>query len=357
MRRPFNPDMLSLARDVRGFTQTELVAYLGEAMSQAKLSKIENGLVQPSDEDVSALAAALNVKSEFFFHPHIRRSEPATYHRKRAKLSKKDWSRTYARAEIYRISAALFLRSVELAPRSPAPPSIDPDQYGGEIDKIARDIRQLWGMPRGPVEDVTSLLETAGILVIGFDFGTDLCDGFCQHPVDGMPPAIFINTRQPKDRYRFSLAHELGHLVMHRLPHPAMEQEANRFASAFLMPEEDIRKDFFGLSLEKFQTLKLYWRVSMQALMVRAHDMGRLTDSAFRYYMVNMSKRGWRAREPVELNNIKEKPRLMTQLVRAHMGPLNYGLDEMSSLIGLPPSEIEELYGLADRPKLRLVVN
>ena len=355
MRRPFNPDMLALARDARGFTQTELTRALGDAMSQAKLSKIENGLVQPADDDVSALAQALNVRREFFFHPHLRRSEPSTYHRKRSKLGKRDWAHTYARAEIYRISAALFLRSVELAPRVSPPPSIDPDQYDRDVERIARDVRQFWSLPRGPVEDVTSLLENAGILVVAFDFGTDLCDGFSQHAVDRMPAAVFINTRQPKDRMRFSLAHELGHIVMHHLPNPDMESEANRFASEFLMPEADIRKDLFGLSLEKFQALKLHWRVSMQSLIMRAHTLGRLTDSAYRYYMVNMGKRGWRAREPVELTNVREQPKLLAQMVRSHMGPLNYELEDLSALIGLPPQEIEELYGLVGRPRLRLV--
>ena len=114
---------------------------------------------------------------------------------------------------------------------------------------MAQSIRQLWLLPRGPVDDVTSLLETAGVIVIGFDFGTDLCDGFSQHGSDNLPPIIFTNTRQPKDRLRFSLVHELGHIVMHRLPNPNMEAEANRFAAEFLMPTSDITKDFYNLSL------------------------------------------------------------------------------------------------------------
>ena len=357
MRRPFNPDMLALARDARGFTQAELVASLGDAMSQAKLSKIENGLVQPSDPDVAALAAALEFRQEFFFHGHFRHAEPATYHRKRQKLAKKDWAQTYAKAEIYRIAVGLFLKSVELSPRAPTPPAIDVDQYDGDIGQIARAVRQLWALPRGPVEDVTSCLENAGVVVFAFDFGTDLCDGFCQQPSDGMPPAIFINARQPKDRMRYSLAHELGHLVMHRLPNPNMESEANAFASEFLMPTEDIRKDFYGLSLEKFMSLKLYWRTSMQSLIMRAHSVGRLSESAYRYYMMSMNKRGWRTREPVELNNVKEAPRLLGQLVRSHMGPLRYELEEMSALVGLKPQEFEEFFGLATKPRLRLVAN
>jgi Zn-dependent peptidase ImmA (M78 family) len=355
MRRPFNPDMLALARDAKGFTQTELIAALGDAMSQAKLSKIENGLVSPGDEDVAALAGALGFRSEFFFHPHTRRAEPATYHRKRKKLAKKDWSKIYAKAEIYRISTALFLKSIELAPTAPPPPAIDPDQYDGRVEEIALAVRQLWTLPRGPVEDVTSLLERAGVVVVGFDFGTDLCDGFTQHSTGDMPPVVFINTRQPKDRLRYSLAHELGHLVMHRLPNPEMEDQANRFASEFLMPTSDVIKDFYNMSIDKFMSLKMHWRVSMQSLIMKAHQVGRMSDSAYRYYMIHMSKRGWRGREPVELTNVKESPRVFLQLVNGHMNHLSYSLDDMSRLVGLPPAAVEEFYGLAERPRLRIV--
>jgi Zn-dependent peptidase ImmA (M78 family) len=355
MRRPFNPDMLALARDAKGVTQTELIAALGDAMSQAKLSKIENGLVSPNDDEVGALAAALGVRTEFFHHPHTRRAEPATYHRKRKKLAKKDWSQIYAKAEIYRISTGLFLKSIELAPTAPAPPSIDPDQHDGRVEEIALAVRQLWGLPRGPVEDVTSLLEKAGIIVVGFDFGTDLCDGFTQHSTGDMPPVVFINTRQPKDRLRYSLAHELGHIVMHRLPNPEMEDQANRFASEFLMPTSDVIKDFYNMSIDKFMSLKMHWRVSMQSLIMKAHQVGRMSDSAYRYYMIHMSKRGWRTREPVELTNVKEVPRVLLQLVNGHMNHLSYSLDDMSRLIGLPTTDVEDLYGLAERPRLRIV--
>lgn len=355
MHRPFNPDMLALARDAKGFTQTELTGALADAMSQAKLSKIENGLVSPSAEEVEALAAALGVRPEFFFHPHTRRAEPATYHRKRKKLAKKDWSKIYAKAEIYRISTALFLKSIELAPTSPPPPAIDPDQYDGRVEEIALAVRQLWALPRGPVEDVTSLLERSGVVVIGYDFGTELCDGFTQHATGDMPPVVFINTRQPKDRLRYSLVHELGHIVMHRLPNPEMEDQANRFASEFLMPTADVTRDFYNLSMDKFMSLKMHWRVSMQALIMKAHRVGRMSDSAYRYYMINMSKRDWRTREPVELTNVKEVPRVLLQLVNGHMNHLSYSVDDMSRLIGLPAPEVEDLYGLSRGPRLRIV--
>ena len=355
MRR-FNPDMLAIARDASGFTQGELVEALGGAISQGSLSKIENGLLEPSKEDVSSLAKALGFRPEFFLHGHVRRAAPPTYNRSRKKLSAKDWSRIFATSEIYRVSASLLLRSVELAPKLPPAPSIDPDQHGGRVEDIAVAMRQFWRLPRGPIEDVTSLIESAGIIVVTYDFGTDLCDGFGQLPADDMPPMIFINSRQPKDRFRFTLCHELGHIIMHSLPRPTMEDEANRFAAEFLMPTADIMKDFYNMSLEKLMALKMHWRASMHSIVYKARSCGKMTESTYNYYMVTMSKKGWKTKEPIELKNVRETPRLISQLVRSHLGALQYSVDDLAALTGLLPPKFEELHGLDHKPRLRLVV-
>lgn len=68
-------------------------------------------------------------------------------------------------------------------------------------------------------------------------------DGVTMHAPDTLP-CIFLNRSQPADRLRFSLAHELGHLIMHRVPTLQMEEEANAFAAAFLAPAKDIRPYF-----------------------------------------------------------------------------------------------------------------
>ncbi|MFX5225882.1 ImmA/IrrE family metallo-endopeptidase, partial [Acinetobacter baumannii] len=93
--------------------------------------------------------------------------------------------------------------------------------------------------------------------------------------VPGLNPCIFIDKNMPSDRQRFTLAHELGHAIMHKLPSENMEDEANRFASALLMPSKDIRPYLTGkITLEKLATLKLVWKVSMNALLKTAEREG-----------------------------------------------------------------------------------
>jgi Zn-dependent peptidase ImmA (M78 family) len=142
---------------------------------------------------------------------------------------------------------------------------------------------------------------------------------------------------------------------MHRVPNKDMEDQANQFAASFLMPERDIRHSFRRMSLEKLMSLKLYWRVSMQALAMRARDLGEITERAFKYYMVEMSRRGWRAREPVSLDS-GERPSSLRQLFTAHIQELKYSLEDMCDLFGLYFEDVDQMYP-PDRPKLRLAIS
>ncbi len=119
---------------------------------------------------------------------------PAIFHRKRQKLANRDWERIFARAEIRRICIALMLETVRLTPKQPAPPLMEPAEAGEDARRVAAAIRQLWMLPRGPVADVTRALEAAGVIVVSFDFGTNLLDGFSERTHDNLPPLVFVNT-------------------------------------------------------------------------------------------------------------------------------------------------------------------
>jgi Zn-dependent peptidase ImmA (M78 family)/transcriptional regulator with XRE-family HTH domain len=353
----FNGEMLSLARQTRKVSQPELAKRIG-SVSQAQLSKIEHGQIQPAERLVQGIAENLQYKPSFFYNSSYRPMAPMSLHRKRQKLSPRDLDAIHGQSEVYRLNIKKMIGAVDLEARLPSAPAIDPDQYGGDIRRIALTVRQRWGLSRGPIKDVTRLVEDSGIIVVPFDFGTPLIDGFCQQPSDSLPGIIFINSRQPKDRFRFSLAHELGHLVMHQTPNPDMEVQANQFAAEFLMPDADIRHQLYNLSITKFMELKLYWGTSMQALIYKAWQTGRISDRMFKYYNIEMSKRGFRTNEPVEWNGSAEASSTLRQLLQAFTDDLKYSLTELSELFGLLESEVTSLYQLAGdrKPRLRIVV-
>ena len=167
-------------------------------------------------------------------------------------------------------------------------PHHDPDEFK-DVQDIARAVRAKWRLPSGPVPDVISLLEDAGAIVVRFPFTTPHVDAISWW-VPGAPPLIFVNREMPPDKERWSCAHELGHLVMHRDARPEMEKEANIFASEFLTPAAEIKPELEGLSsLSRLLTMKPFWRVSMAALLYRAHQLGCINDSRYRYLMVKMA--------------------------------------------------------------------
>lgn len=358
MSDQFNGRMLTLARQMRRKSQAELVRDLNGKVAQGTLSKVEHGRFQPDSALVDALAATLRVRRNFFFNPSYLREPMVSYSRRRQKLSAPDLHAIFSIAEIYRLNLRECFKAIEVDARLPSVPAIDPDAHGREIADIAAAVRQRWKLPRGPVPDLTKTAEDAGIVVISFDFGTPLMDGFAQHANDGLPPLVFLNAAQPKDRWRFSLAHEIGHLVMHHTPHPEQEVEANQFAGAFLMPEAEVMYDFDQPSLPRFCELKAYWGASVQALLYRAWQVGKLTDRQFRYFMTEVSKRGWRKVEPGEPSHFKEEPTTLRWVVEAHLNDLRFSPDELGEVFGLEDRDMRDMYPVArPRPKLRLVAS
>jgi Zn-dependent peptidase ImmA (M78 family) len=126
-----------------------------------------------------------------------------------------------------------------------------------------------------------------------------------------------------------SAAHELAHLVMHQ-PVTAsvseMEDQAKRFASAFLLPAEAIRQELVGpVTLDSFVNMKLRWGVSVQALIVRAHDLQIVTDRKYRTLFQQLSARGWRLNEPLSTKVPLERPRAVRQVAELLYGKkINY---------------------------------
>jgi Zn-dependent peptidase ImmA (M78 family)/transcriptional regulator with XRE-family HTH domain len=355
---PINPEMLTIARESRGFTQAELSARA--QVTQGQISKIESGAAQPSAEVLSALAHAL-AYPESFFRQNGRMYGPSIsefFHRKKASVSVRALDKIHAQINIRRLQIGHLLRSWELEEKMPR---FDVEDFGGDPEEVARAVRAQWGLPRGPVKDVVGVIEDAGGVVIRLRFDTNLVDAVSWW-VPGGPPLFIVNDTLPADRERLSLVHELGHVVMHDSIRPDMEGEANRFAAAFLMPAEDIRSQLDHVSMHSLAGLKGHWRVSMQALLKRAEDLGLITAGQARYHWIQMGRAGYRTREPAELDFPKEEPSTLQDLVDVHCDELGYTLGDLSQLLHWEPREVVQNYQVKssafapeDKPRLRVM--
>ena len=246
-----------------------------------------------------------------------------------------------------------LLTSVELKNEYKIP-TLDPFDFKGDLEKIAEFVRGNWQLPKGPIRNLTETLEQAGCVVIWCDFKNIPCGlSFTA----GKTPCIFVNKHQPSDRMRFTLAHELGHIVMHSTPSPDMELEADRFASAFLMPRNDIKNDFMGrITLQSLAALKPIWRVSIQSLLMRAKTIGALSDTQSRYLWQQLSSMGLRTHEPPELDFPHEEPSLLTSIFKIHLEHYGFSIEDIAKTVALHEFDLMSMYPFLNKQLgLRLV--
>lgn len=347
-----NPQMVILAREARGLSQERLARELG--ISQGRLSKIEAGLLPVPAEILEGISARLDFPKSFFAQRGSMYGVGVAeiFHRKRADAPKRLLSKIYAQIEVRIRQLGALLRGVDLPV---AVRRFDIDEYGGNAQEVAQLARATWGVARGPISDLTRLAEDVGIVIVPMDFETNKIDAISRW-IPSLPPMVFVNERSPKDRYRFSLAHEIGHLLMHEYPSPEMEQQANEFAAEFLCPEHDIRADLVGLTLDRLPQLKLYWGVSMSALIHRAQDIGAITANQARYLWTKMAKAGYTKQEPIELDLRGEAPQLLYEMVAVYQESLGFSLDDIRSLLHVNNADLVRSYLPATgRPRLALV--
>ena len=207
---------------------------------------------------------------------------------------------------------------------------MDVEEFPGGPEAIARSVRSAWGIPPGPVPNLVREIEDAGGIIIRCDFGTTKVDAVSQWLPD-LPPLFFVNISIPTDRLRFTLAHEIGHIVMHQVPTQDMEKEADRFAAEFLMPKKDIRPQLFDLTLPKMASLKPHWRVAMSALLRRAGDLGTIAPRWKSYLWMQMGQYGYRKVEPVTIP--AEEPVLLDEIINTHRNDLGYSVRDLNRLV------------------------
>jgi len=343
MNKVVNPDMIILARESRGLTQSALASLL--SVTQAAISKMESDLLPVSPDMLKDLSEALCYPEHFFlldekiYGPGIS-GMGIIYHRKRKTIPLKTITCIQAQTNIRRIHISKLLRNVEM--ESPYEiPHYDIDEYNGNIQEIARNVRAAWRLPDGPIKNLTGSIESAGGIVIKFDFGTTKIDALSEY-CPGLPPIFFINSKSPGDRLRFTLAHELGHIVMHRVPNQDMEDEADRFASEFLMPSIEMKPLLSNVTLSVLANLKMYWKVSMASILMKAHDLEKISSRNYSYLWMQMSKAGYRRREPVNVPS--EEPTTFKKLMSRYKNELNHNLSEISHVLALNEAETKLLY-------------
>jgi Zn-dependent peptidase ImmA (M78 family)/transcriptional regulator with XRE-family HTH domain len=357
MDEVLNGDLLRVARQYRGIDQRELAAALG--VEASTLSRAENGVKQPIESTVARAADKLGFPLDFFYLPDRLYGLPLSAHsmwRRKKSVSQRAMDRALAEFNIRMLHLRRLLRSLEFAPKLPIP-QYEVDDYHGDMEKIAAQVRKTWGIQRGPIPNLTAVAETAGIFIFHVDLDEADIDGVTIS-APALPPCVFLNKSMPADRMRFTLAHEIGHIVLHRFPSKDMEREASRFAGAFLVPQIDIFNDLVGerIDLRTLARLKPEWKVAMQSLLYRAQELGFVDMPRAKYLWKQFNIHRFRMREPAELDFEQEKPVLVKRLFDLHIDELGYTIEEMQGVLCMYINDITNLYALQPpKPGLRIV--
>lgn len=339
------PAMVTLARNAKGWSQADLAR--AAHVSQGFVSKVENALADLQGEQLTAVADALECPVQLLTDPALVQGLEVTclHHRRRhSKLTAAKKRQIEAVTNLTRITVEGLARGIEIVPDARLH-RIDIDSVGDPAE-IARMVRAAWRVPSGPIGNLTRLLEAGGIVVVQRALGTAAQDAVSTWPVDiDQPPVIVVNTGLPPDRYRYTLAHELGHMIMHILPSDTQEEEADTFASELLAPAEEIAPELAGLRTRDFPrllALKTRWGMSMAALIRRAKDVEAISERQYREFWVQLSQLGWRTREPGDVP--AETPQTLRRVIETHQREHGYTVEELAAAAGMLPASFTRHY-------------
>jgi Zn-dependent peptidase ImmA (M78 family)/transcriptional regulator with XRE-family HTH domain len=376
--RPGTPgffgDRLIQARDARGLSAVALAEMV--RVSPQAISHYEQGKHSPNPETMNALASILKFPRSFFLRPRLLASSAPIFWRSNVGALKT--ARRRAEARLLWLDEILSY----LSQFFDFPPVRLPDEPIGrhrilspdDIEAIAMRCRQLWGFGFGPADDICGALERNGVIVGRVRFDADGLDAFSQWPDLGTNPRVFLGTdRQNAPRLRFDALHELAHLVLHRdvevktLNTPGdfklLEDQAHRFASAFLLPAEPFAKELWSASLDSMLNIKERWGCSIAAMIKRCEHLGLIEGDEVRRMWINYTRRGWRAGEPLDSRVPLETPSLLRKSFemlisegglprRQIISQLHLDIDDVEELAALPngffneKSEEESRFGL-----------
>lgn len=357
MTRPvenFVPERLIQALAARGFSATELAARIG--VTNTTISRWRNAAQIPSPPMLETMAQELRVTAEWLTRPMRNATTKPNFRGSVAQL-KQDRSLLNVRME-WLEEVAIQLEEYVDYPESNIP-SIQAKRLSeittAIIEDAAEACRETWGLSNGPVGDVLLLLENAGVIVAREETGIARIEGLSAWSASGRPLVLLCADKGNAYRSRFDAAHELGHLVLHRYieapadaaSHKLMEQQAHRFAGAFLLPSKGFVPEVASpVSLQGLLLLKQRWGVSVGAMIMRLHALEVISENDYLRLIKHRSAKWGSKQEPNDEGRVPETPRLLkrTMELLAQEGVIS--LDTLSSMLGLSARDIESLLSL-----------
>lgn len=311
------------ARLMKGFSLQDLADALDNQLSRQALHRYEKGEVIPDSEKINLLSKALNVNPDYFFRSTKVELGEVEF-RKLSKMPQKEASR------IKEITKEKLSRYLELEEILGLPNEFKDYLKDFEIvtkyeqvNRAAELLRDKWGLGKGPIFNIVELLEDKNIKVVDLRVNDDF-DGL-QTRVNGTIPVVAYNANKinKPDRIRFTLLHELAHLLLKfgDITERQKETLCHQFAGAMLLPEKTLKAELGDyrnkLSINELGNIKKQYGISMQAIVMRAKDCGIINEHYTKQFFFLIRQMNWKVDEPVEYNGAEESNRFEQLLFRA----------------------------------------
>jgi Zn-dependent peptidase ImmA (M78 family)/transcriptional regulator with XRE-family HTH domain len=337
-----DPQRISFARELRGLTKKELAAKIKKTPSA--ISQIERGLISPDLETFVRISFVLQVTPSFFIErkTSAKPIDLAACHFRSLRSTSQAMRRQSTRNGELCIDLMEVLQSKGIVfPKEQISDFHFTVEHDNEIEEAATTLRKHWNLGLGPIPNIVQLIESKGILVLPLPFEVDKVDAYSTWR--GKQPCILVSYKKPASRIRFDVSHELGHLAMHEdavAGDARAERQANMFAGAFMAPKDSFLEECpRRWSFAAFQKLKERWKMSIQALLYRAKQLGRISTSTHRRAMIQISDAGMRKDEGNEWE--KEKPVIVTQALELLHDQIT--LDDLASEISIYSTELKKM--------------
>ncbi|TGY43172.1 helix-turn-helix domain-containing protein [Clostridium perfringens] len=321
-----NGERIKQARIYRGLSQAQLADKLN--VTKQAISKYETNKMNLNISTIALLPKALGFPLSFFNnHKKINNDNDIVFFRTKD-IPKKTQAQLREKINVMETEVIEYFENYIEFPNLNIPDFSDllldeTCNYNREnIIEVCKRLREYWGIENEPIDNLMYILQVNGFIINKQYIDQNKTDGFSKNLND--KAIIFVSAnKESAVRTRFDLAHELGHLVLHRnieieeLGEKSIEMDADFFASEFLYPRDEFIKEIQNspLNFELFIRLKEKWKISIQAIIRKCKDFNLISEEKYIYFQKRISYNGWRKKEPLDERIIEEEPRLLKDII------------------------------------------
>ena len=316
------PYRIKQARVSRGLSMVELSELV--SVSKQAISQYEMGKNEPGKAILNSIALVLKYPVSFFYKPVSvnENASSAVFFRSKKTVRVKALNAAREKIEIFReihdyLEEYVDFPKLNLPKIAYEDDGIDPID-NDQIEQYAQTLRFYWELGNKPIDNLINIVQKNGIMVSKMQLRMSKLDAFSVW-FDNKPFIFLSSDKDTNARIRFDLAHELGHLLMHADYYSEedmkdsaicdkLENEADRFAGAFLLPKDSFSKDVFSTSIDHFVQLKAKWKASIGSMIYRCDTLGLLSSNKIKYLKDQMTTRVYWRREPLDKEMPVEKP-------------------------------------------------